>query len=135
KAERDRAKFFTHYGVNPTIDTRENPFSTFGIDVDTASYAMARSHLERGQLPPEDAIRVEEVINYFDYHYAPPEDGDFSLHAEIVPSPQRTGYHVLHLGLKGKEIAAAERPAANLVFVVDVSGSMGSQDRKSTRLN
>ncbi|MCX4240229.1 vWA domain-containing protein [Paraliomyxa miuraensis] len=129
KAARDRAQFFTHYGVNPTIDTRENPFSTFGVDVDTASYVMARSFLERGQLPHEDAIRVEEVVNYFDYHYAPPEEGDFSLHAEVVPSPQRTGYHVLHLGVKGKEIAAAQRPAANLVFVIDVSGSMGSQGR------
>ncbi len=122
-------QYVTRYGVNPTIDTRENPFSTFGIDVDTASYVMARSHLDRGLLPPEDAIRVEEVVNYFDYHYPPPVDGDFSLHAEVVPSPQRTGYHVLHVGLKGKEIAAAERPAANLVFVIDVSGSMGSQGR------
>lgn len=129
QAEREHARFFTHYGVNPTIDTRENPFSTFGVDVDTAAYAMARSYLERGQLPPEEAIRVEEIVNYFDYHYAPPEEGDFSLHAEVVPSPQRTGYHVLHLGVKGKEIAAAERPAANLVFVIDVSGSMGSQGR------
>jgi Ca-activated chloride channel family protein len=122
-------QYFTHYGVNPTIDTRENPFSTFGIDVDTASYVLARTHLDRRELPPEDAIRVEEVVNYFDYHYAPPEEGDFSLHAEVVPSPHRTGYHVLHLGVKGKDIAAAERPAANLVFVIDVSGSMGSQGR------
>jgi Ca-activated chloride channel family protein len=127
--ERASRQYFTHYGVNPTIDTRENPFSTFGIDVDTASYVLVRSHLDRGELPPEDAIRVEEVVNYFDYHYDPPEGGDFSLHAEVVPSPHRTGYHVLHLGVKGKEIAAAERPNANLVFVIDVSGSMGSQGR------
>jgi Ca-activated chloride channel family protein len=127
--ERVSPRYFTHYGVNPTIDTRENPFSTFGIDVDTAGYVLARSHLERGELPPEDAIRVEEVVNYFDYHYAPPANGDFSLHAEVVPSPHRNGYHVLHLGMKGKEIAAAERPAANLVFVIDVSGSMGTQGR------
>ncbi|MCA9710771.1 MAG: von Willebrand factor type A domain-containing protein, partial [Myxococcales bacterium] len=121
--------YFTHYGVNPTIDTKENPFSTFGIDVDTASYVLARSHLDRGELPPEDAIRVEEVVNYFDYHYAPPAEGDFSLHAEVVPSPHRKGYHVLHLGLKAKEIAAEDRPAANLVFVIDVSGSMGNEGR------
>lgn len=127
--ERLSQQYFTHYGVNPTIDTRENPFSTFGIDVDTASYVLVRSHLDRGELPPEDAIRVEEVVNYFDYHYDPPASGDFSLHAEVVPSPHRNGYHVLHLGVKGKEIAAAERPAANLVFVIDVSGSMGSQGR------
>ncbi|MCB9719202.1 MAG: von Willebrand factor type A domain-containing protein, partial [Myxococcales bacterium] len=122
-------RYFTHYGVNPTIETRENPFSTFGVDVDTAAYVMARSYLDRGELPPEDAIRVEEVVNYFDYHYAPPEEGDFSLHAEVVPSPQREGYHLLHLGVKGKEISAAQRPDANLVFVIDVSGSMGSQGR------
>jgi len=121
--------YFTHYGVNPTIDTRESPFSTFAADVDTASYVMARSYLDRGELPPEDAIRVEEVVNYFDYHYAPPTEGDFSLHAEVVPSPQRSGYHLLHLGLKGKEVAAHERPDANLVFVIDVSGSMASQGR------
>ncbi len=122
-------QFFTHYGVNPTIDARENPLSTFGIDVDTAAYVMARSHLDGGRLPPADAIRVEEVVNYFDYHYAPPVEGDFSMHAEVVPSPHRQGYHVLHLGLKGREIAAADRPAANLVFVIDVSGSMGTQGR------
>ncbi|MEX1367800.1 MAG: VWA domain-containing protein [Nannocystaceae bacterium] len=121
--------YFTHYGVNPTIETRENPVSTFGIDVDTAAYVMARSYLDRGELPPEDSIRVEEVVNYFDYHYAPPADGDFSMHAEVVPSPQRQGYHLLHLGLKGKEIAASERPDANLVFVIDVSGSMQGDNR------
>ena len=129
EATRIARRYFTHYGVNPTIDTRENPFSTFGIDVDTASYVMARTYLERGELPPEDAIRVEEVVNYFDYHYEPPSEGDFSLHAEVVPSPQRKGYHLLHLGLKGKEVAAAARPAANLVFVIDVSGSMGNEGR------
>ncbi|MEM9455370.1 MAG: von Willebrand factor type A domain-containing protein [Myxococcota bacterium] len=129
EATRIARRYFTHYGVNPTIDTRENPVSTFGIDVDTASYVMARTYLERSELPPEDAIRVEEVVNYFDYHYEPPTEGDFSLHAEVVPSPQRKGYHLLHLGLKGKEVAAAARPAANLVFVIDVSGSMGNEGR------
>jgi Ca-activated chloride channel homolog len=127
--ERVSPRYFTHYGANPTIDTRETPFSTFGIDVDTAGYVLARTHLDRGELPPESAVRVEEVVNYFDYHYPPPDDGVFSLHAEIVPSPHRTGYHVLHLGVQGKEIAAAERPPANLVLVIDVSGSMGSQGR------
>jgi len=121
--------FYTHYGVNPTIDTGENRFSTFGIDVDTAAYVLARSHLDRGELPPEEAVRVEEVINYFDYHYAPPSEGEFSLHAEVVPSPQRQGYHLLHLGLKAKEIAVADRPEANLVFVIDVSGSMDNEGR------
>ena len=122
-------QYFEHYGVNPTIETTANPISTFAVDVDTASYVMARSFLGRAELPPEASVRVEEVVNYFDYHYEPPEDGDFSLHAEVVPSPQRTGYHVLHLGVKAKEVATESRPAANLVFVIDVSGSMGSGNR------
>jgi Ca-activated chloride channel homolog len=122
-------QYFEHYGVNPTIETTANPISTFAVDVDTASYVMVRSYLGRAELPPEAAVRVEEVVNYFDYHYEPPEDGDFSLHAEVVPSPQRTGYHVLHLGVKAKEVATESRAAANLVFVIDVSGSMGSGNR------
>ena len=122
---------FEHYGVGPTIATAENPISTFAIDVDTASYSVLRAHLLKNELPPEAAVRVEEVVNYFDYHYAPPETGDFSLHAEVVPSPQRKGYHVLHLGIKAKEVAKKDRPAANLVFVIDVSGSMRG-DRLST---
>ncbi|MEM6990977.1 MAG: von Willebrand factor type A domain-containing protein [Myxococcota bacterium] len=130
-AEESTAMLFSHYGVGPTIATAENDTSTFGIDVDTASYSVLRAHLDRGELPDTAAVRVEEVVNYFDYHYAPPESGDFSLHAEVVPSPQRTGYHVLHLGIKGKEVKAEDRMAANLVFVIDVSGSMRG-DRLST---
>lgn len=131
QAEDAVASLFKHYGVGPTIATAETAVSTFAADVDTASYAVLRSHLEGGALPPAAAVRVEEVINYFDYHYAPPTAGDFSLHAEVVPSPQRRGYHVLHLGIKGKEVAAADRTAANLVFVIDVSGSMRG-DRLNT---
>jgi Ca-activated chloride channel family protein len=128
-AETSRSMYFEHYGVNPTIETTAMNVSTFAVDVDTASYAMTRSFLGRDQMPPEASVRVEEIVNYFDYLYTPPEEGDFSLHAEVVPSPQRTGYHVLHLGLKGKEVAAAARPSANLVFVIDVSGSMASGNR------
>ncbi|MBW2453211.1 MAG: VWA domain-containing protein [Deltaproteobacteria bacterium] len=120
---------FQHYGVNPTVDTEEEPKSTFAVDVDTASYTMTRSFLDRGQLPAEAAVRVEEVVNSFNYNYEPPSSATFSIHAEAAPSPNRQGYHVLHVGVKGKEVAKSQRKAANLVFVVDVSGSMSSGGR------
>ena len=121
--------FFKHYGVNPTIDTVEQAKSTFAVDVDNASYTMARSFLERGQLPKEAAVRVEEIVNAFDYGYKAPSRDTFAVHAEAAPSPNRSGYHLLHVGLKGREVAAAQRKAANLVFVIDVSGSMSSDNR------
>ncbi len=122
--------YFKHFGVNPTIDTAEEPTSTFSVDVDTASYNVARAYLERQALPPEEAIRVEEFVNSFDYHYPPPaEEEVFRLQAEAFPSPNRSGYHVLHLGLKGFEVAAEDRQPAHLVFVIDVSGSMNQENR------
>ncbi|MDH5509853.1 MAG: von Willebrand factor type A domain-containing protein [Nitrospinota bacterium] len=121
--------YFKHYGVNPTIDTEEEPFSTFSVDVDTASYTVARSYLDRGHLPEEDAIRVEEFINAFDYGYSPPTEEAFGLNAEAFPSPNRRGYHVLHIGLKGKVVDPKNRKPANLVFVVDTSGSMETENR------
>ena len=131
--KRDEAKpqnmYFRHWGVNPTIDTEEQPRSTFAVDVDTASYSMTRSYLERGQLPQEAAVRVEEIVNAFDYGYEAPQDGTFSVHAEAAPSPNRKGYHLLHVGVKSKEITKSERKDATLVFVIDVSGSMDSDNR------
>jgi len=121
--------FFRHYGVNPTIDTAEMQASTFSIDVDTASYTMARSFLARGVLPNEAAIRVEELVNAFDYGYAAPDEGTFNVHAEAAPSPNRRGYHVLHVGVQGKEIAKTARKPAHLSFVIDVSGSMDQENR------
>jgi Ca-activated chloride channel family protein len=122
--------FFEHYGVNPTIDTEEEPRSTFAIDVDTASFTMTRSFLERSTMPAEAAVRVEEVVNAFDYGYEAPTDGRaFNIHAEAGPSPNRQGYHVLHIGIQGKEVAQGERKPASLVFVVDVSGSMAQEGR------
>ena len=123
------AMYFQHYGVNPTIDVAEEPFSTFSVDVDSASYTLARSYLERGALPPEDSVRVEEFVNAFDYGYEAPSEAAFSVQAEVFPSPNRKGYHVLHVGLKGREIAPSARKPANLVFVIDVSGSMQMENR------
>ncbi|MCA9544095.1 MAG: von Willebrand factor type A domain-containing protein, partial [Myxococcales bacterium] len=120
---------FVHYGVNPTIDTAEAPLSTFSVDVDTASYTVTRGHLERGHLPDPASVRVEEFVNRFDAGDTPPAEGPFAVHAEAFPSPNRRGYHVLRVGLKAQVIDAADRQAAHLTFVVDVSGSMQRDDR------
>ena len=125
--------YFRHFGVNPTIDTAEESVSTFSIDVDTASYALARAYLQRGAVPEDAAVRVEEFINAFDYAYPPPNpartDNPFAVHAEVYPSPNRRGYHVLSVGLKGREVSSERRKPANLVFVIDVSGSMNMGNR------
>lgn len=123
------AMYFKHYGVNPTIDTEEESVSTFSVDVDSASYTLARSYLARGHLPEEEAIRVEEFINAFQYDYPDPGDAPFGVQVEAFPSPNRHGYHVLHVGLKGREVSTAERLPAHLVFTIDISGSMGMEDR------
>jgi Ca-activated chloride channel homolog len=120
---------FEHYGVNPTVDTEEERFSTFSIDVDTASYGMARSYLLGGTLIPEAAERVEEFVNAFEYGYAPPKQTPFALSAEAFPSPSRPGYHVLHLALATRALDSRERRPANLVFVIDASGSMAGGGR------
>lgn len=131
KGEQLQESMFQHYGTNPTVDTAEDPVSTFSVDVDTASYSMARAQIEHGQLPDPAAIRVEEMVNSFRYDYAPPRsDGvPFSVVAEAFPSPNRKGYHVLLLGLRGRVVEEVLRPPANLVFVVDVSGSMEAGNR------
>ncbi len=131
KGERLQESMFHHYGTNPTVDTAEDPVSTFSVDVDTASYSMARAMIEHGALPDPAAIRVEEMVNSFRYDYAPPrtEGVPFSVVAEAFPSPNRKGYHVLLLGLRGRVVEEKARPPANLVFVVDVSGSMEAGNR------
>lgn len=121
--------YFKNYGVNPTIDTEEENVSTFSVDVDSASYTLARAYLARGHLPEEDAIRVEEFINAFQYDYPDPGAAPFGVQVEAFPSPSRRGYHVLHVGLKGREVSTAQRLPANLVFAIDVSGSMGMENR------
>jgi Ca-activated chloride channel family protein len=124
------AMFFEHYGVNPFVDTEDDHYSTFAIDIDDASYTLARAYLNRGQLPHKDAIRVEEFINHFEYNYDPPDREAFRVVMEAAPShfgPQ--GSQLLRIGIKGKVIRDADRKPANLVFVIDVSGSMGRENR------
>lgn len=123
------AMFFENYGVNPFVDTEDDHLSTFAIDVDDASYIMARSYLERGNLPEKDAVRVEEFINHFDYNYPAPENRPFDIFIEGAPSKFGQNCSLLRIGIKGKKIPTENRKAANLVFVIDVSGSMGRVDR------
>ncbi|HVX15685.1 MAG TPA: von Willebrand factor type A domain-containing protein [Pirellulales bacterium] len=110
---------------NSFLDVRRDPLSTFSIDVDTASYANVRRFLNGGSLPPRDAVRIEEMLNYFSYHYAPPADQTpFAVHAEVAGCPWEPKHRLLRIALKGREIDLANRPASNLVFLIDVSGSM-----------
>ncbi|WP_083200448.1 vWA domain-containing protein [Thauera phenolivorans] len=116
--------------TNPVRLAREHPVSTFSVDVDTGSYANVRRMLVGGQLPPRDAVRVEEMINYFPYDYAGPRDGHpFAVHVARVASPWREGAQLLRIAIKGEDRARAQLPPSNLVFLVDVSGSMGSPDK------
>lgn len=111
---------------NPVQPTAENPVSTFSIDVDTGSYANVRRMLESGMLPPADAVRAEEFVNYFDYGYAPPRSAGtpFSVTTELAPAPWNAQRTLMLVGLKGFEVPAERIPAANLVFLIDTSGSM-----------
>jgi Ca-activated chloride channel family protein len=121
----------------PSVETggfkrvAEEPVSTFSIDVDTTAYAVVRAHLNRGRLPPASAVRTEELVNYFPYAYARPQSRDlpFAVTTTLVPSPWAPQRRLLHVAVQGWEIPAAERKRANLVLLVDVSGSMGSPNR------
>jgi len=123
------AMFFESYGVNPFVDTEDDHLSTFAIDVDDASFVMARSYLERGELPPKDAIRTEEFINHFDYEYTAPAEAPFAVFVEGGPSQFGQNSRLLRIGIKGRQISAENRKPANLVFVIDISGSMDREDR------
>jgi len=125
------AMFFKHYGVNPFVDTEDDHLSTFAIDVDDASYVMTRSYLYRGYLPPDEAVRTEEFINHFSYNYDAPQETPFRVYLEGAPSKFGQNCQLLKIGIKGKQIQAENRKPANLVFVVDVSGSMAREDRLS----
>ncbi len=108
----------------------DSPLSTFSIDVDTASYANVRRFLEHHTLPPASAVRIEELVNYFDYGYAPPSgEVPFATHVEIASCPWNPEHRLARIGIKGRVIEAGALPPSNLVFLLDVSGSMASQDK------
>jgi Ca-activated chloride channel homolog len=111
-------------------DVLHNPLSTFSIDVDRASYSNVRRFLNMGQLPPIDAVRIEEMINYFSYDYPEPSGKHpFSVYTEISTCPWNSAHQLLHVGLKGKNIDKSELPPSNLVFLIDVSGSMSAANK------
>jgi Ca-activated chloride channel family protein len=126
------ANFFKNYGVNPFIDTEDDHLSTFATDVDTGSYTVIRGYLHDGHLPPPDAVRVEEFVNYFKYNYAAPQEDDFAVYTEAAPwsfGAGRKNSYLLRIGLKGKQVSEENRKPAILTFVIDVSGSMSREDR------
>jgi Ca-activated chloride channel homolog len=125
---RDR---FTARDANPVRQVAQEPVSTFSIDVDTTSYSFARRALNGGRLPQKAAVRVEEMINYFPYAYAAPESADQPLRPSVtvMPSPWNAANQIVHIGIKGYDIPRAIRPRANIVLLVDISGSMAPADR------
>ncbi len=125
---------------NPFLEALKNPLSTFSIDVDTAAYSNVRRFIQQGNLPPQDAVRIEEMINYFEYNYPDPQsEHPFSLVTEISDCPWNTKHKLLHVGLQAKRLNLKQTPPNNLVFLLDVSGSMEDDNKlpllkKSLRL-
>jgi Ca-activated chloride channel family protein len=122
---------YAHIGENPIKSVSEAPVSTFSIDVDTGSYANLRRFLMNGQKPPADAVRVEEMLNYFSYDYEGPRNSGipFRADADVMTTPWNPHTKLLRLAIKGYEPDLGQRPAANLVFLIDVSGSMQDVDK------
>ncbi|MFA5043553.1 MAG: von Willebrand factor type A domain-containing protein, partial [Kiritimatiellia bacterium] len=116
-------------GVNPFVSAADKPFSTFSIDVDTASYTLSRNYLLHGQLPPPEAVRTEEFVNYFDYDYAPPNGPTFAVYVDCGPSAFGRGLALLKIGVKGRRLGREEKRAAILTLLIDTSGSMATPDR------
>jgi Ca-activated chloride channel family protein len=121
---------YNHIVENEFLSSLEKPLSTFSIDVDNASYSNARRYLNNNQMPPKDAVRIEEFVNYFNYDYPQPKSVDpFSINTEISDCPWNQDHKLVHIGLQGKVLSKAEMPASNLVFLLDVSGSMGDYNK------
>ena len=117
--------------VSPVHQVRQEPVSTFSVDVDTGAYANMRRFVSAGSLPPKDAMRTEELINYFRYDYQRPgrQEAPFTVTTDVMTTPWNPATRLLRIGLRGYDLPRAARPPANLVFLVDVSGSMGSPDK------
>jgi Ca-activated chloride channel family protein len=111
-------------------NAKDNPLSTFSVDVDNASYSNMRRFINNGQLPPADAVRIEEMVNYFNYDLSGPKDNEpVAIHTELSSAPWNPAHRLLRIGLKAKTIAEDKLPASNLVFLLDVSGSMADENK------
>jgi len=128
-AEPANTESYVDHGVQNWVDTSKDHLSTFAVDVDTASYTIARRKLREGMLPPPAAVRTEEFVNYFHYDYPQPEDAPFAVALEGAPSPFEPGMTLLRVGIQGKDMVAKERKPVHLTFLVDTSGSMHSEDK------
>jgi Ca-activated chloride channel family protein len=128
---------FTEIKTNAVKIAKEEPVSTFSIDVDTASYSFVRGSLNQNVLPQKDAVRVEEMINYFPYDYAAPADKavPFKASVSVFPTPWNADTKLLHIGIKGFSLNGQEKPKSNLVFLIDTSGSMDSPDKLPLLVN
>jgi Ca-activated chloride channel family protein len=121
---------YAEISENPFLEAARAPLSTFSIDVDTASYSNVRRFLNQGTLPPKDAVRIEEMINYFEYDYPQPAgDLPFSVNTEVAACPWNAKHKIVQIGLQGRKVSLDNVPPSNLVFLVDVSGSMASPDK------
>ncbi|MBI5857366.1 MAG: VWA domain-containing protein [Sphingobacteriales bacterium] len=128
--ERFNTEDYDNIVENKFLATTQNPLSTFSIDVDEAAYSNIRRYLENGSMPPAGAVRIEEMINYFDYNYEKPANDDpFNVITEIADCPWSPQHKLVHIGLQGKEIPVDNLPPSNMVFLVDVSGSMDEPNK------
>ena len=128
----DSREAYAHIDENAWFRVADQPRSTFSVDVDTASYANVRRFLHQGRLPPEDAVRIEELLNYFPYAYEPPARGSdvpLSVITEVGPAPWAPEHRLVHVGLQAPALTEGQVPPRNLVFLLDVSGSMNSPDK------
>jgi Ca-activated chloride channel family protein len=125
--ERDK---FEHFNDNPIKQVATDPVSTFSLDVDTGSYALVRQFLQQGRLPASDAVRTEELINYFSYNY-PKATGQhpFATDTELSTAPWQPEHYLLRIGVQAQDVHVSAMPPANLVFLVDVSGSMDEPNK------
>jgi Ca-activated chloride channel family protein len=129
--QQQNSERLTEFDTNPVKSALESPVSTFSIDVDTASYAFVRRSLKEGMLPQADTVRVEEMVNYFPYDWPGPAERaePFKPTVTVMPTPWNAGTKLMHIAIKGYDVLPAAQPKANLVFLIDVSGSMDAPDK------
>ena len=130
-AKEANTEAYAHFVENGYVAAARDPRSTFSASVDTAAYSLIRAKINGGELPPKDAVRTEELVNYFRYDYSAPDDRavPFSVTTDVARTPWNPNTRLLRIGLRGYDLPRAERPPANLVFLIDVSGSMSSPDK------